>query len=105
MLKDFYNKICAIFWQIYYFFFAKDAMISGELFISGQNEIKIPLHRMPAEVKVHFKHENQVIPCSPQQIDFLMHEIHHNLFGRYKYDLIITWKVSMPREIVWRVNY
>lgn len=81
-------------------------MLSGELVVVGTNSLSIPLERMPAEVKVHFKDNLELVPCNPHHADTLEYAV-HTIFNshRYKYALIISWKVSGVREIKWKASY
>jgi len=81
-------------------------MLSGEIVVVGKNSLSIPLERMPAEVKVHFKDALELVPCNPHHTDTLEYSVHRtNNSHHYKYALIINWLVSGVREIEWHVLY
>ena len=80
-------------------------MQQGELFVSGKNSIRIPLEKFPSEVKCHFKHEAQIVPCNPGEVDYLEYEVHCSNTVRSGYILLIKWKVSAVREVVYRIFY
>lgn len=80
-------------------------MQSGELIVTGKNSIHIILDRMPAEVRCHFKHEAEIVPCNPQGVDFIEYDVHTSNTVRSGLILIIKWSVSGVREIVWHVSY
>lgn len=76
-------------------------MQSGELIVTGTDQISINLNGMPAEVKVRFKDEEQIVPCNPHHLDFLEFEI-QSVVG---FILLIKWNVTNIREIKWHVAY
>lgn len=80
-------------------------MQSGELIVTGNNSIVIPLHRLiyPSEVRVHFKDEISAVPCNPASADVLEFEVTANSLGAFF--LNINWSVSGVREIKWHVAY
>ena len=81
-------------------------MQSGELIVTGVNSLHIPLDRIPAEVKVHFKDELDMVPCNPHNADYLEYSVHTNHTSHHhKFVLIIKWSVSGVREIKWHVAY
>ena len=80
-------------------------MQSGELIVTGQNVATIILHGAPAEVKVHFEHEANIVPCDPQNADTLEYEVKRNYNVSSGFVLIIRWNVSGVREIKWHVAY
>lgn len=80
-------------------------MQSGELIVTGQNSIQIPLQKMPAEVKAQFKDEVDMTPCNPHNADYLEYDVHTSNTVRSGLVLIISWSVSSVREIVWHVFY
>jgi len=77
-------------------------MQSGELIVTEKNNIHIPLDNAPAEVKVHFKDECEMVPCNPHDVDLL--EFFVKNFND-KFVLVIRWSVSGVREIKWQVFY
>ena len=84
-------------------------MQAGELIVTGRDRAVIPLHGLPREVKCHFKHGCDVVPCNPHHEDCLEYEVeshhsHHHNHHR-SFVLVIKWHVSGVREIVWRVHY
>lgn len=80
-------------------------MQQGELFVSGTNSIRIPLDKFPSDVKVDFKHQAEIVPCNPGDVDFVEYEVHASNTVRSGYVLLIKWKVSAVREVVYRVFY
>jgi hypothetical protein len=80
-------------------------MQSGELVVTGKNSIRIPLERMPTEVKVHFKDEVEMVPCNPHDVDWLEYEIHLSNVHHTGRVLFIKWSVSGVREIAWHASY
>jgi hypothetical protein len=81
-------------------------MQSGELVVSSKGDVNILLEKLPAEVKVHFKHEKEIVPCNPSHVDELQYSVHtNNNSHHYKFVLIIKWNVSGVREIVWEALY
>jgi hypothetical protein len=80
-------------------------MQSGELTVTGKNSIHIPLEHLPAEVKVYFKDDCEVVPCNPHHVDRLEYEVHTNNKHHMHFMLIVKWDVSDVREIVWHVSF
>lgn len=80
-------------------------MQSGELIVTGTNSIHIPLDRMPAEVKAHFKDEAEMTPCNPHDVDYLEYAVHTSNSHHRGFVLVIKWSVSGVREIKWHVSY
>jgi len=77
-------------------------MQSGELIVTGEDSLHIPLDRNPAKVKVDFKDEVDMVPCSPHNVDSLEFTVHDH---KNKFVLIIRWSVTGAREIKWQVLY
>lgn len=80
-------------------------MQQGELIVTGKGQATIPLRKFPSEVKVHFKHEFESVPCNPQNADTLEYEVkatHHVASGVV---LIINWVVTGVREVKWHASY
>jgi len=79
---------------------------SGELIVSGKDQVEIHLSGMPREVKCHFK-DLQVCPapCDIHHVDSLEYQVHHSIRHHSKYVLRINWSVSSVREIVWHIFY
>jgi hypothetical protein len=80
-------------------------MQAGELIVTGKNSIHIPLDRLPAEIKVHFKDEVEPVPCNPHNVDYLEYEVHSSNHHHHGFVLVIKWSVSGVREIVWTALY
>ncbi len=76
-------------------------MQSGEVLITGTNQIDIQLQKFPSEVHVKFKHEIAV-PCNPIEADTLEYEVVTKSTGVF---LHIAWSVSGLREVVWHAYY
>lgn len=86
-----------------------EIMQSGELIITGQDQVEIVLKRKPSDVIVKFKHiHHNIVPCNPHHHDDLEWEIdrvHRHHHHQEVYVLIIKWNTSSVREIVWTVCY
>jgi hypothetical protein len=80
-------------------------MQSGELIVTGKDRATILLTGMPSEVKVHFKHEVDLVPCNPHHRDCLEYEVRASHHHHHKFVLLIKWDVSSVREITWKVCY
>lgn len=80
-------------------------MQSGELIVTGKNVATIILHGAPAEVRVHFEHEENIVPCDPKGADEVEYEVVRNHHVHSGYILLIKWNVSGVREIKWHVAY
>lgn len=78
-------------------------MQSGELIVTGKDEISVILRGIPAKVHVHFEHEHEAVPCNPHHHDELSWEL--NTSNPLKISLIISWEVTGVREIKWTVLY
>lgn len=81
-----------------------ETMQSGEIIVTGNDEVEIPLRTFPSYVKVAFKDHCVVVPCNPQNFDELEWEAtkHHH---KDHYVLNIKWNVTGVREIVWTVYF
>ena len=77
-------------------------MQSGELTVTGMDSFHIKLTGIPAEIKVDFKGEEELVPCNPHNIDSLEFVVHHH---KNKFVLVIQWSVIGVREIEWKVTY
>ena len=77
-------------------------MPSGELIVVGKDEARITLTHFPVRVKVEFQDEYMIVPCNPAHHDKLEWEVER---VSHHYVLIIKWKVSSVREILWTVLY
>jgi len=87
----------------------------GELTVTGNNSTRILLDGWPHEIFVDFKKEIEHVPCNPHHHDFLEYFIdcvdedprHHHDPGHHhqnrQFYLVIKWKVSGIREILWYV--
>jgi len=80
-------------------------MQQGELTVTGQDNITIPLHGLPTKVEVFFKGHDIPIPCNPHHHDELEAEVNssNTVLGRFV--LKINWVVTGVREVVWRVFF
>jgi hypothetical protein len=95
---------------------------SGELIITGDDAVEIHLNDIPHHVSVHFKKKPHPSPCDHHghhhhhdddnddddhdherhdKLEWEIQRSHHN----QKYRLIIKWKVSSVREILWLADY
>jgi hypothetical protein len=79
-------------------------MQSGELIVTGQNELSIPLKKCPSEIRVYFKDNFEMTPCNASNADSLEYETHES-HEHHRHTLIIKWNVSGAREIRWHVGY
>jgi hypothetical protein len=77
-------------------------MQSGELIVTGTDQVTIDLNDFPSEVKVHFKDEAQIVPCNPHHLDTLEFEVQTTVSG---FVLLVKWSVTNVREIKWHVAY
>ena len=81
-------------------------MQKGELIVTGSNSLSIPLNGMPSEVRAYFKDEFEVLPCNPQDVDFLEYQVQNSsLTIPSTFVWVISWSVSGVREIVWHAAY
>jgi hypothetical protein len=79
----------------------------GELVVSGEDKVRIPLLAYPHRVEVTFKHKHHPPPCDQPDphYDQLEWEVHNNYYGPHRFTLIIKWKVFDLREIIWTAYY
>lgn len=77
-------------------------MQSGELIVTGTSQVYLPLKKFPSEVHVKFKHDLDVAPCNPLDVDELEWEVIEKRSG---VALHIKWSVSGVREVVWHAYY
>jgi len=80
-------------------------MQKGELVIVGKNTINIPLDSLPRHYKAYFKNECEIVPCNPQDVDFIECDVHASNTTRGGYVLVIKWSVSGVRDVVYEVSY
>jgi hypothetical protein len=81
-------------------------MQSGELIVTGENSITIPLSGFPVEVHAKFKDCGpEAVPCDPGNVDFLSCDVHTSNTHHSGFVLVISWSVSSVREIVWHAGY
>ncbi|HEY5268641.1 MAG TPA: hypothetical protein VII94_05990 [Candidatus Saccharimonadales bacterium] len=72
-------------------------MMSGELIVTGTNNIQFQLSGKPIRVAIDFSDSNSIIiPCNPQSNDKLDWIINGNI-------LTINWEVYSVREVTWKV--
>lgn len=85
-------------------FFVKVPKQAGELVVTGEDKVEIPLlhNNKPKRVIVKFKDHCVIVPCSPSHYDELDWEIKHD-HDKNSYILVILWKVSGVRIIKWSV--
>jgi hypothetical protein len=89
----------------------------GNLTVSGDNFVRIPLSKYPHHVDVKFVGDQIPVPCNPHHHDELKYFIetvdedprhHHDHPHRHhdrEFFLFIEWKVSGVREIHYLVVY
>ena len=77
----------------------------GELVVTGKNSIRIPLDGFPKSIKVYFKNVSEIVPCNPNDVDFVECDIHTSNSTRSGYILLIKWNVSGVREIVYEATF
>jgi len=87
----------------------------GELIVSGADTIEIYLQNLPHHVECHFKKKPVPAPCDHScddddhnhhrhdKLEWEVQRFHHNF--AHKYRLVIKWKVSGVREILWSANF
>lgn len=80
-------------------------MQKGELVITGSNSIRIPLDGRPRHFNVYFKHESEIVPCNPQDVDYIECDTHASNTTRSGFVLVIKWSVSGVREVVYEVSF
>lgn len=78
-----------------------ESMQSGELIVTGENKVKINLKSYPSLLNVKFANNCVIVPCNSSNFDELEYEVvSHN----HHFILVIKWKVTGIRNIVW-VSY
>lgn len=77
-------------------------MLSGELTVSGSDQLVINLFRKdaPAEVDVRFKGHSHHVPCDHGQVDDIEWSVDVGAKGFYY--ITIIWSVNDSREVVWK---
>jgi hypothetical protein len=105
-----WDKLVALFlylWKtIESWFYSKEIeMQKGELVVSGKNSLTIPLNAFPSETGARFLDPGVVIPCNPQDADYLECDVHTSNTVKGGFVLVITWSVSGAREIEWHASY
>ena len=99
---------------------------NGELMVTAEGEILIPLKSNPAHIKIEFKDCQHNVPCNSNHFDELEWEVishdGHDCNGGHdkhdkhdkhehehdhepKFSLHIKWNVSDVRDVVWMVCY
>lgn len=104
-----YYKFCQFIDTIVHFFededcCSNDAAQSGELMVTGEDEISIPLTGHPIHIRVFFKGSCNTVPCNPVHSDDLAWEVIAS-HCHTEHVLHITWNVSDVRDVVWKVCY
>lgn len=81
-------------------------MQSGELIVTGKDEVRIHLqsHHYPSKVKVWFHDEICIVPCNPHHADSLEWDL-QQIHSHHGIVLVIKWNVSGVREIKWSAHY
>lgn len=80
-------------------------MQQGELIVTGTGKATITLNKFPSEVKVHFKHELELVPCNSQNADTLECEVQSDDNVTSGFVLVISWAVTGVREVKWHAYY
>jgi hypothetical protein len=80
-------------------------MQSGELIVTGKNNVRIRLEGFPSLIEVAFKGEECEVPCNPHHVDSLEYEVHASNTVRSGFVLVIKWSVTNVREIKWQASY
>ena len=86
---------------------------NGELMVTADGEILIPLRSKPVHIRLEFKDCQHIVPCNPNHFDELeweviSHDGHHGGHDHKhepKFSLHIKWNVSDVRDVVWIVCY
>jgi hypothetical protein len=81
----------------------------GEITVSREGQVNIPLEERPERVECRFKHRHQHPPCHIHD-DMLRFEVietdqfseHHR---HHRWNLLIVWSVLDLQVIEWRVEY
>jgi len=81
--------------------FNQSGFASGELFVSGKDSITLHLKKCPCDIRLFFKDECVMTPCSPKQMDSFNWELTNDGCWQLK----ISWEVSGARVLVWNVCY
>ncbi len=82
--------------------FNHSGFASGQLVVTGTDEVVLQLEKCPCEIRVFFKDECVMTPCSPVQMDTLDWELSND--GCHWY-LTVNWEVSGARVVSWNVCY
>lgn len=77
---------------------------TGEIMVTGQDEIDILLDSNPTHVKVNFTDDCYTAPCNPGQDDELTWDVVVSNCGS-NFSLHIEWNVAGARDITWKVCY
>lgn len=75
-----------------------DSMQSGELIVTGDNKVEINLKSYPSFLNVRFSNNCVVVPCNASNFDELEYEV---LLHKNNFVLVIRWRVTGIRNIVW----
>lgn len=77
-------------------------MLSGELTVSGTDQLVINLFRKdaPAEVEAHFKGHPHHVPCDNGHVDSIEWSVELGANGFYYFTII--WSVNDSREVYWK---
>lgn len=78
-----------------------ESMQSGELIVTGENKVEINLKSYPSFLNVRFANNCVVVPCNSSNFDELEYEV---LLRKHHFVLVIKWKVTGIRNIIW-VSY
>lgn len=85
---------------------------TGDLTVTGHAHVTINLDDLPHSVEVKFKPKHEPPPCDPHHHHHHHHDhdelewnVHRNFEMHHAYTLVIKWKVSNVREIIWIANY
>lgn len=80
-------------------------MQKGELVVVGKNSIHIPLDGFPRNFKVYFKNECEIVPCNPQDVDYIECDVHASNTNRGGFVLVVKWGVSGVRDVIYEVFF
>jgi hypothetical protein len=81
--------------------FNHSGFASGELLVTGKDEIVLELDKCPCDIRLFFKDDCVMTPCSPKQMDSFNWELCNDGCWCLK----ISWEVSGARVLVWNVCY